>query len=155
MAQVAKIVSINEASAWASEYLGRNVTPSNISYLMQYGRVRKIESNGKTYVDIDDLLKYYNSYIGRKEAEWKEERTEQLKRAEREARKREIRGMGREEKREAEEQDKREELAAVKRQEARGEERKEAEREEERTEQLEKAEREARKRERGGGDLPQ
>ena len=65
------MASINEASAWASEYLGRNVTPSNISYLIQYGRIRKVENNGKTFVDIDDLLKYYNSYIGRREVEWK------------------------------------------------------------------------------------
>lgn len=78
MAQVAKIVSINEASAWASEYLGRNVTPSNISYLIQYGRIKKVESNGKTYVDIDDLLKYYNSYIGRREVEWKRRLGEDL-----------------------------------------------------------------------------
>jgi len=78
MAQVAKIVSINEASAWASEYLGRNVTPSNISYLIQYGRIRKIESNGKTYVGIDDLLKYYNSHIGRREIEWRRRLGEDL-----------------------------------------------------------------------------
>lgn len=78
MAQVAKIVSINEASAWASKYLIRNVTPSNISYLIQYGRIRKVESNGKTYVDIDDLVEYYNSYISRREVEWKRKLGEDL-----------------------------------------------------------------------------
>ncbi len=71
MEKVEKILSITEASNWASEYLNRNVTTSNISYLIQYGRIRKIESNGKTYISIDDLVKYYNSYIGRKEVEWK------------------------------------------------------------------------------------
>jgi hypothetical protein len=78
MVQVVRIVSINKASAWASEYFGRNVTPSNISYLIQYGRIKKVESNGKTYVDIDDLLKYYNSYIGRREIEWKRRLGEDL-----------------------------------------------------------------------------
>ncbi len=56
---------------WASEHLGRTVTPSNISYLVQYGRIGKVERNGKTCVDIDDLLKYYHSYVGRREVEWK------------------------------------------------------------------------------------
>jgi len=78
MAQVVKLVSINEASTWASEHLRRNVTPSNISYLIQYGRIRKVESNGKTYVDIDDLLKYYNSYVSRREIEWKRKLGEDL-----------------------------------------------------------------------------
>lgn len=79
MAQVAKkIVSINEASTLASEYLDRNVTSSNISYLIQYGRIRKVESNGKTCVDIDDLLKYYDSHVGKKEAEWKRRLGEDL-----------------------------------------------------------------------------
>lgn len=78
MVQVAKIVSINEASAWASKYLGRKVTTSNISYLIQYGRIKKVESNGKTYVDIDNLLEYYNSYLGKREIEWKRRLGEDL-----------------------------------------------------------------------------
>ena len=39
------ILTIKEASDWASKYLGKTVTPSNISYLIQYGRVTKIGDN--------------------------------------------------------------------------------------------------------------
>jgi len=35
------LLSLDEASEWASDYLGRHVLPSNISYLVQYAKVRK------------------------------------------------------------------------------------------------------------------
>lgn len=78
MAKVAKLVSINEASVWASKHVGRKVTASNISYLIQYGRIGRLESDGRTYVDIDELSKYYSSYIGRREVEWKKKLGEDL-----------------------------------------------------------------------------
>ncbi len=31
------LMTIREASIWATEYLGKDVTTSNISYLIQYG----------------------------------------------------------------------------------------------------------------------
>ena len=34
-----KIINLKEASVWASQYLNRKVTVSNISYLLQYGRI--------------------------------------------------------------------------------------------------------------------
>jgi hypothetical protein len=36
-----KLISLREASDWASQYLNRKVTVSNISYLIQYGRIKK------------------------------------------------------------------------------------------------------------------
>ena len=78
MAQAVRLVSINEASVWASEHLGRTVTPSNISYLIQYGRIGRVEPNGRICVDIDDLLRYYKSYVGRREIEWKKRLGEDL-----------------------------------------------------------------------------
>ncbi len=36
------LLTIKAASFWASEYLNKNVTESNISYLIQYGKIRKI-----------------------------------------------------------------------------------------------------------------
>ena len=48
---MAELLSIKEASKWASEYLKRNVTTSNISYLIQYGKVKKYGNNGATSVD--------------------------------------------------------------------------------------------------------
>ena len=43
---MAELLTIKEASEWATEYLNKNVTTSNISYLIQYGRVKKIGENG-------------------------------------------------------------------------------------------------------------
>lgn len=37
------LMTIKEASKWASEYLGKDVTASNISYLLQYGKVAQLE----------------------------------------------------------------------------------------------------------------
>jgi hypothetical protein len=34
-------LTIKEASLWATDYLGKEVTTSNISYLIQYGRIAK------------------------------------------------------------------------------------------------------------------
>ena len=47
---MAELLSIKEASQWATEYLDKNVTTSNISYLIQYGRIKKIGDNGSTQV---------------------------------------------------------------------------------------------------------
>jgi len=35
------LLTIFEASIWASGYIKKNVTPSNIAYLVQYGLIRK------------------------------------------------------------------------------------------------------------------
>ncbi len=40
------LLTIREASEWASGYLGKTVTTSNISYLIQYGRIKKVGSSG-------------------------------------------------------------------------------------------------------------
>jgi len=66
-------MTIKEASIWASEYLGKNVTPSNISYLVQYGRIPKKADNGNTYIDKRDLENYYNSHHVTKKYKWKKE----------------------------------------------------------------------------------
>src|SRR3989338_9658760 len=65
------LVSIHQASQWASGYLKREISPSNISYLVQYGKVRKYGSNGSTAINISDLQKYYASFHGSRELEWK------------------------------------------------------------------------------------
>lgn len=71
--QTTDLLSIKEASVWASEHIGKNVTPSNISYLIQYGRVKKIGDNGSTQVSKTDLLAYYKSYNGARELAWKDQ----------------------------------------------------------------------------------
>ncbi|MCL0080861.1 hypothetical protein M1N64_01335 [Peptococcaceae bacterium] len=69
---MSELLTINEASEWATRFLNKKVTPSNISYLIQYGRIRKDKSNGRTVVDISDLKKYYKSQFKTKEESWKE-----------------------------------------------------------------------------------
>jgi DNA modification methylase len=66
------LLTIKEASIWASKLLNKNVTSSNISYLIQYGRIPKKGNNGEVYVDKKDLSEYYNKYNGQKELHWKQ-----------------------------------------------------------------------------------
>src|SRR3989339_1610811 len=65
------LVTIPEASKWASSFLEKEVLPTNISYLVQYGKVKKHGENGSTMVDLNDLKKYYDSYNGTREVSWK------------------------------------------------------------------------------------
>lgn len=65
-----ELLTIKEASVWASEYFGRNIAQSNISYLIQYGRIRKAGDNGETLIDKGELVKYYQSHINGRETEW-------------------------------------------------------------------------------------
>jgi len=64
-----KLVNLKDASIWASRYLNRNVTISNISYLLQYGRIKKYGDNGYPLIDIEELKAYYDS--SDKEQHWK------------------------------------------------------------------------------------
>lgn len=47
------LISIQEASEWASRLLNRVIAPTNISYLIQYGKIKKYGDNGKTKVTYD------------------------------------------------------------------------------------------------------
>ncbi len=67
-----ELLTIKEASKWASEHLKKNVTTSNISYLIQYGKVKKYGDNGTTAVNKYDLIKYYKSFNGQRETNWRE-----------------------------------------------------------------------------------
>ena len=65
------LLTVAEASAFATEYIGMTVTESNISYLIQYGRIDRIVNNGIVYIDQNQLTSYYKSYKRKKEIEWK------------------------------------------------------------------------------------
>ena len=65
------LVTIQDASKWATDYLDKEVTPTNISYLAQYGKVKKHGENGSTLIDLNDLKKYYESWRGQREVDWK------------------------------------------------------------------------------------
>ncbi|HED08687.1 MAG TPA: site-specific DNA-methyltransferase [Ignavibacteria bacterium] len=73
-----ELLTIKEASIWASEHLNKNVTTSNISYLIQYGKVKKCGNNGATAINKYDLINYYKSYNGQRETDWKEKLGEDL-----------------------------------------------------------------------------
>lgn len=68
-----ELLSIKEASQWATEYLEKNITTSNISYLIQYGRIKKIEENGSTLVIKEELIKYYKDQKKLRQKEWEEQ----------------------------------------------------------------------------------
>lgn len=63
--------SIKEASKWATDHLGKTVTTSNISYLVQYGLIKKYGDNGNAQISVNELQEYYNSYNGSRESDWK------------------------------------------------------------------------------------
>ena len=67
-----ELLSIKEASLWASNYLNKNVTTSNISYLIQYGKIKKYGDNGTTAVNKYDLITYYRGFNGQRETDWRE-----------------------------------------------------------------------------------
>ncbi len=64
-------MTIPQAGKWATDYLKKHVTPSNISYLIQYGRIRKHEDSGAARVSKRDLIAYYKSHLGKREIDWK------------------------------------------------------------------------------------
>ena len=69
---MAELLTIKEASDWATDYLKKEVTTSNISYLIQYGRVLKIGENGYTQIKKEDLVKYYQRNNETREERWKD-----------------------------------------------------------------------------------
>ena len=67
------LMTIKDASIWASKFIGKNVTSSNISYLIQYGRIPKNGNNGNAFVNRYDLEKYYNLNYVTKQDQWKKQ----------------------------------------------------------------------------------
>ena len=66
------LLSIGKASQWASDYLDRPVTISNISYLIQYAKIKKyLDEEKKIKVSIDELKKYYDEHLVKKQESWK------------------------------------------------------------------------------------
>lgn len=63
--------SVKDAAEWATEYIGRDVSESNISYLVQYAKIHKYPIEGKTFVEKKELKNYYDNTIIKKEKAWK------------------------------------------------------------------------------------
>lgn len=64
------LLTLKQASEWVTEHYHQETTTSQISYLMQYGHLKKIGSNGNTRVSINDLQRYYDSYQKKMEDTW-------------------------------------------------------------------------------------
>ena len=64
-------LTLKEASEWASEHLKKKVTNSNISYLINYGRIHKYGENGDAFVSKKELIDYYKSFNGSREINYK------------------------------------------------------------------------------------
>jgi len=65
------LLNTKDASIWASNFLGKNVSTSNINYLITYGKITKFKSNGKIYVSQLELEEYYKIHSNRQDR-WKE-----------------------------------------------------------------------------------
>jgi hypothetical protein len=65
-------LTVKQASLWASQFLGKQVSTSNISYLLQYGRIRKIDANGAPQVLKSELENYYQALKQSRKNSWKE-----------------------------------------------------------------------------------
>ncbi|OGQ48662.1 MAG: restriction endonuclease subunit M [Deltaproteobacteria bacterium RIFCSPLOWO2_02_FULL_47_10] len=72
MHQEKQMVTVKEASKWAMGFLQKEISESNISYLIQYGKIRKHNIDGSMLIKLDDLKQYYQSYNGKREVFWKE-----------------------------------------------------------------------------------
>ena len=51
-----ELLDIKQASIWATAHIGKAVTPSNIAYLINYGRIPKVGDNGGTLIAKQDLI---------------------------------------------------------------------------------------------------
>jgi hypothetical protein len=72
MKEEMELLNIKNASIWASEYLGKNVTQANISYLINYGKISKVGKNGNTQIVKEELVEYYSKFKSDRQRIWKE-----------------------------------------------------------------------------------
>ena len=67
-----EFLTIKQASEFASRHLNKNVTASNIAYLINYGRIEKSERGGAVLIEKQELINYYAAYYGKRETDWKQ-----------------------------------------------------------------------------------
>ena len=67
-----EFLSLSQASQWASKYLDKPVTPSNISYLIQYAKINKyLDKERGIKVSLTEIKRYYDEHFVKKQASWK------------------------------------------------------------------------------------
>lgn len=58
-----KLLNTKDASVWASHYLGKHVSVSNIAYLINYGRIANHAKDSKqNLIDLQELKLYYDRF---------------------------------------------------------------------------------------------
>jgi DNA modification methylase len=67
-----KLYSIKETAKIMTNKLEKTVKEHNISYLVQYGKVKKYKIKNRVYVDINEVEEYYNNLFFGKKEEWEE-----------------------------------------------------------------------------------
>ncbi len=67
-----RLLTIKEAAKWATEFLDRPVTPSNIQYLIQYAKVGRSLTREGTAINLGELKDYYEKNVKAKQDSWKE-----------------------------------------------------------------------------------
>lgn len=72
MIRETNLLTLKEAAEFASQYISKNVTISNISYLVNYGRIPKAGNDGTVLIDKQELIKYYEGYYRSRELDWKD-----------------------------------------------------------------------------------
>lgn len=72
MFETSEILTIREASQWASDYLGKTVTTANINYLIKYGKIHQYSEEGNILISREELLNYYNSFSIKREKIFRE-----------------------------------------------------------------------------------
>ena len=72
------LISTRQASDWATKVLKKVVTPSNITYLVQYGRVAKHYHNGYSFVSKKELAEYYRKHLINRKIDWKKKLGEDI-----------------------------------------------------------------------------
>ncbi|HME53480.1 MAG TPA: DNA methyltransferase [Candidatus Lokiarchaeia archaeon] len=72
--QEQNLVSLDEACQWASEYVIKRITKSNINYLLQYGKINKyLDDSGNIQISLNELKKYYDENVLSKRDAWKKQ----------------------------------------------------------------------------------
>lgn len=64
--------TVKEAAEWATKYLNKPVSNANISYLINYGKIKKYSRNDTIIVMKEELEEYYKSFRGKRQIEWKD-----------------------------------------------------------------------------------
>lgn len=67
-----EFLTLKEASKWISQFLNREITESNISYLINYGKITRHRKDGSILVDREELKRYYEKSILKQEEKVKE-----------------------------------------------------------------------------------